>query len=119
MGGALLSSLAVTHVAPEVSRKSAEIVTPPKLDLATARQRVRDMAPGLLEAAFPAPSRHQVCQRAHQTLGPSPDTFLRLIEGGTGNPDLLALLYACGVYRDKTGRVHPVTQFVLQITGAA
>ena len=102
-----------------VSGKSAKIVNLRAFDIATARQRVRELAPDLLTRAFPAPSRHQLCKDAAKRIGVSPDAVLDLMTMEPVKPDVLALCLAARVYSDRHGKQHPIAQFIMQIMGAA
>ena len=100
-------------------RKSAEIVSDARLDLASSRELVRRLAPDLIRHAFPEPSQHQTCMKAAQELGGSPDTFDRIINGFTHTPDLLMLVHVARIYEQKTGRVSPVSALIARILRGA
>jgi hypothetical protein len=114
---AVLSADAINHAA-EVFRRSAKKLTHPRLNLATARDTLRQHAKTVIYGAFPAASRHQTCMDAAYACGCSPDTILRLIEGGTANPDVLVLGHCDRIYRDRTGNVTPITTLLAQLIAA-
>lgn len=99
-------------------RKTAKIVSVGEFELSKSRAALRDLAPDLIGKAFSAPSRHETCKRAAEHLGVSPDTILRIIDGGTMKADTVVLCAAAGIYARKFDRQHPLAIHLMKLMGA-
>ena len=82
-------------------RTSAEIVEP---DFPQAFRMPPDMGriyARMIEATFPAPSRHAVCVKAAQALGTSVDTIERMVAGMTVRADARLILQCLVIYQHR------------------
>ena len=55
----------------------------------------------MIEATFPAPSRHAVCVKAAQALGTSVDTIERMVAGMTVRADARLILHCLLIYQHQ------------------
>ena len=116
--GASGFSIGLPDTAIDPSRRSAGILTHPKLNLAEARAILRAHAKDVIFGAFWDGSQHATCIRAAQACGVSPDKIERLIKGEAESPDAVVLGFCAGVYTIKTRRESPIRSVLAQIIAA-
>jgi hypothetical protein len=89
-------------------RTVASIATFPKAKLPAAVEDFGRSCAKLLWATFPARSQNAVCEAASLSLGVSPDTIARILNGDTKHPDPRVMFACLAIYQSKTGKAWPI-----------
>ena len=107
-------------VSPEPIRNVATINSHRRLNLAQVREEYREACKECVWFAFKGDSRSaKAKEAARHIIGEHPDTFRRIMAGGTLGPDAPLMAVVAGYYFRATGKQSPVMRLFAQLAGEA